>query len=247
MSALSSRSEASRSAAIDFLLSGGGLRGCAHRGDFVARGGEPFVVGEGAGLAARRRARPRGLTSSRTCSTRSARARVGFVDRPQVVGAGDQFLVVAGAEDQAGGARHAALVDRDQASRERLRASAAGAPSRRPAGARVALSFAAQLGGPLLAFGEQAGETFLVGRGLRRFALRRSPARSWLARSSAAIEPASSRALASFASSAPDRPPRRPAAPSRAPRRPARRAAPGRRQSATRSFWREPAPRDARG
>ena len=95
---------------------------------------------------------------------------VGFGDQVEVLGAGDQFVVVAGAEDDAGGVRRAALVDRHQPRREDRRGRGAGAPSRPPAWRARAVDFAGQLGGPLLAFGEQPGEPCLARFGGRGFA-----------------------------------------------------------------------------
>jgi hypothetical protein len=94
---------------------------------------------------------------------------VGFGDRPQVVAAGEEVLVVARFEDQVGGVGSAALVDRDEATGEN------------PAGSlqpclldRQVVAGRPQLGGELgrafATFDEQAAELFLVRLRLCRFA-----------------------------------------------------------------------------
>jgi len=94
--------------------------------------------------------------------TRGKDALKELLDLAQVVAAGDQVLVVGRAEDQAGGAGRAALIDRHQALGQGMAGTSQARFLHRQLGAG-ALHLAAQLGGALLAFGQQAAEPFLMG------------------------------------------------------------------------------------
>src|SRR3954447_24247958 len=90
-----------------------GLGGFANRGDFGTGGFELFVVGQGFGLKI---AHPVDLPVYRGADFGHAlgEGAVGFVDRPQVVVAGDEVLVIVGFENQGRSIRGATLVDRHQ-------------------------------------------------------------------------------------------------------------------------------------
>ena len=110
----------------------------AHRGDFGAGGGEPFVVGVGLRL---QRRDPLQLAADRVAHLldprRPARSRTPRSGRRYSVRVASSSKSLGG-EDDAGRARRAALVDRDEPLRRAPRGRGAGAPSRRRAGARCA-------------------------------------------------------------------------------------------------------------
>ena len=204
---LSSASEASRAALIDCQVGGRGLGRFAHRGDLGAGGGEAFVVGDGARLQRRDRV---SLVADFVAHLLDAvgEGAVGFLDLAQVVGPGDQILVAAGAEDDAGGARASRSRRSPPGAGPGPGGSGAAAPSRPPVRCRVFATFRRQLGGalprlrpagrraaarglrpPRLRPGRSAAVRCSPAARRRSSWLRRAPRRAWLRAQPASAAP----------------------------------------------------------